>query len=106
MSTRAAMWRVAAAAAVMVALAATNFGATHPIVALMAPAVVLLTLLLLGCYPGERRLAALAWPRAPRRVAPRVIGPRRPALASRPRGGRIIACSLAGRAPPRAGVCI
>jgi hypothetical protein len=69
----------------------------------LAPALTLGLLLLARCYPGERRLAAVAarrrpaLPRAPARAR---ICPSRGFVAMRPRGGALIALSLATRPPP------
>jgi hypothetical protein len=66
---------------------------------LLAPAILLGLILLLGRYPGEELLA-----RSPRmrlrqrrRVAKRRI---RPAPVRRVAGGLLVGCALAGRAPP------
>ncbi|MEA2186647.1 MAG: hypothetical protein QOK16_1658 [Solirubrobacteraceae bacterium] len=69
----------------------------------LSPAIVLLASLLTGCYVGEERLARLAAamrpgrPRRPRAMRP-ASSPRRRALM--PRGGRLVATSLAVRPPP------
>ena len=69
----------------------------------VAPALALALLLALRRYPGERRLTAIAarrrgvLPRAPRRVRGRALRQR---VAMRPRGGVLIALSLATRPPP------
>jgi hypothetical protein len=67
---------------------------------MMLPALLLAVVLLTGRYPGERLIArwARVRPRA-RRAAGRACTPAHPALQV-PRGGRLIAGSLAGRAPP------
>jgi hypothetical protein len=65
-----------------------------------APGLALWAVLLLGRYPGERAVAALALRGRRRRLpAPRRRGPL--AAARRPSPDPI-ACSLAGRAPPTA----
>lgn len=68
----------------------------------LAPALVLWALLTRHCYPGERILA-----RVRRAAAPAVAAapapaarPPRPARRTKPRGGVLVAWSLAGRAPP------
>jgi fatty acid desaturase len=70
---------------------------------LLSPAIVLLALLLTGHYVGEERLHRLAV--AVRRRAPRrTRAARRPLprpRAAMPRGGRLVATSLAVRPPPR-----
>jgi hypothetical protein len=69
----------------------------------IAPALALAALMLARCYPGERRLAAIAarrrsaLPRAPRGVRACAS---RGFVALRPRGGALIALSLATRPPP------
>jgi hypothetical protein len=75
-------------------------GLLTPGVLMLLPALLLAGILLAGRYPGERLIARLARSRAPRRrPVGRVQIPPRPAPAST-RGGRLIAASLAGRAPP------
>jgi len=68
----------------------------------LAPALLLLGLLVLGCYPGERLLAAVGGTRPAARLAGRPA-PARPLLPPRsfPRGGALLALALAGRGPPR-----
>jgi hypothetical protein len=68
----------------------------------LLPALALAAPLILRRYPGERRLLALIAGRSrPRRG----LGARTPSSALRrslvPRGGLLIACSLAVRPPPR-----
>jgi hypothetical protein len=68
----------------------------------LAPALLLLFPLLCGRYVGEHQVArfAAAWG-ARRRPARGALGsPRSIALRPVPRGGRLIACSLAVRPPP------
>jgi hypothetical protein len=68
--------------------------------AYLSPAMFVFLLLCLGRYPGERMLAALSRsPRRSRRSKARAAPPRVP-LDMRPRVGRLLARSLAGRAPP------
>jgi hypothetical protein len=71
---------------------------------LAAPLLALLVPLLAGRYLGEERIERLAAARAPRchtvparRVAPPALRPPRVLL---PRGGRLLATSLAVRPPP------
>ena len=79
-------------------------GAPAEAAAYLLPAAVLAALLLLGGYPGERALLAIA-----RRSAsaarpgrpPRAALPRAPQLLL-PRGGRLLGSALAVRPPPRA----
>jgi hypothetical protein len=62
---------------------------------------VLLGLLLLRRYPGERQLLALRSRRRARRRPQTESAPLRPARPGwLPRGGLLIACSLAVRPPP------
>ncbi len=63
----------------------------------LTPAFVLLLPLLAGRYVGERVLAAA--PPARRAVVHALRLPR-PAALLVPRGGLLVGCSLAGRAPP------
>jgi hypothetical protein len=65
----------------------------------LAPAFVLLLPLLAGRYPGELRLAGLQRPA--RRTAVTSLRLPRARLRVAPRGGLLVGCSLAGRAPPR-----
>lgn len=67
--------------------------------ACLSPAVLVFALLCLGRYPGERLLLPPARPRSVKREALAAKAPRR-ALARMPRGGRLLAGALAGRAPP------
>jgi len=67
----------------------------------LLPAVLLAVLLVLRRYPGERRLVALSCPERQASNAEKALrllprGPR----AGIPRGGLLIACSLAVRPPP------
>ena len=64
----------------------------------LAPAFVLLLPLLAGRYVGERALAPLRRPA--RRAVLRALRLPRPATRLVPRGGLLVGCSLAGRAPP------
>jgi hypothetical protein len=68
----------------------------------LAPACLLALLLVCGRYPGERRLVALGARRDPRRRAPRVLPSRCRRLPFRfgMGDGPLLACNLAGRAPP------
>jgi hypothetical protein len=67
--------------------------------AYLGPAVFVFLLLWLGHYPGERLLVTLSRPTRRRRRTPAFMVARR-ALAHLPRGGSLLACALAGRAPP------
>ncbi|HWW91588.1 MAG TPA: hypothetical protein VNY35_12500 [Solirubrobacteraceae bacterium] len=66
----------------------------------VAPALVVLLSLWLGRYPGERRILALRARTQPRR-ARAAVESRRSRAPSLPRGGLLLAVSLAGRGPPR-----
>lgn len=69
----------------------------------LSPAIVLFVALLAGCYVGEERLARLVAARHPgRRRRERTAIPVGAILgrALRPRGGRLVATSLAVRPPP------
>jgi len=91
--------RVAIAAAVMAGLwlAGLHVGGLDIGLLFLAPAFLLLLPLLAGRYVGERVLAAA--PPA-RRAVVRALRPPRPAALLVPRGGLLVGCSLAGRAPP------
>jgi hypothetical protein len=64
----------------------------------LAPAFVLLLPLLAGRYVGERALAPLRRP--VRRAVTAALHLPRPRARLVPRGGLLVGCSLAGRAPP------
>jgi hypothetical protein len=83
-------------------LLALGHGALHlPVDVLSAvPALLLLVPLLAGRYVGETRIGRLAGRRPRRRPAQRTVAMRRRPVRSRPRGGRLIAVSLAERGPP------
>jgi hypothetical protein len=98
-----------AAPLLVVAVAAATILAPSGILATLTPgalsllpAALLAAFLLAGRYPGEKLIARVAVSRAPcrrpRRFA-RLLVPSAPASAL-VRGGRLIAASLAGRAPP------
>jgi hypothetical protein len=93
----------AALALLFAVLLALQLGNAEPGLLYLAPALLLLTALALGRYPGERLLlvAADPWRRSLRRQAPPVPLWHLSALAVRPRGGALLGCALAGRAPPR-----
>jgi hypothetical protein len=71
-------------------------------VAYLAPALLILLPLLGGRYPGDDALARIAGRRSrDARRPPAALPPRRRrAGALLPRGGRLVAASLAGRGPP------
>jgi hypothetical protein len=64
----------------------------------LAPAFVLLLPLLAGRYVGERALAPFVRPL--RRAVDAALHLARPRARPVPRGGLLVGCSLAGRAPP------
>ena len=68
----------------------------------LAPLLLLLATLVAGRYVGEERIARLAARLRPRRRRPHVarLGCEQPAPVVLPRGGRLIAASLAQRGPP------
>ena len=69
----------------------------------LAPALILVAALLARRYPGERvivRLAAGSPARARRRARTRAVKPRTHVAALVPRGGLLLARSLAVRPPP------
>jgi hypothetical protein len=93
--------RVVAGVAVMAALwiAGLHVGGLGTGLLFLAPAFVLLLPLLAGRYPCERVLAPFVRPvRRAVAVARRIFRPRARLV---PRGGLLVGCSLAGRAPPR-----
>jgi hypothetical protein len=93
--------RVAVGVAIMVALwmAGLEVGGLDTGMLFLAPAFVLLLPLLAGRYPGERVLEPLVRPL--RRVVAGARHVSRPRERRVPRGGLLVGCSLAGRAPPR-----
>lgn len=76
-------------------------GVSYQALVYLLPALVLIIPLLARRYPGERRLVALASTRRPRRprAGARLTSYAR-ILLSVPRGGQLIASSLAVRPPP------
>jgi hypothetical protein len=92
----------ALAAAVLAAALGHGAMAVDADVLIAAPALLLLLPLAAGRYVGAERLVRLAR-RLPRAVRRRVARPalrRRLALRAQPRGGLLIAVSLARRGPP------
>jgi hypothetical protein len=92
--------RAAAGVVVMAALwlVGLHVGGLETGLLFLAPAFVLLLPLLAGRYPGERVLAPLRRP--VRRIVIRAVHLPRPRVCLVPRGGLLLGCSLAGRAPP------
>jgi hypothetical protein len=89
---------LAASVAALLALGLLVAGMTEGI-ACLAPALVMFCVLWLRCYPGERVLLVLSQARRAPRRAPRAAV-RSCQLTRMPRGGRLLACALCGRAPP------
>ena len=88
---------------VVVALGASGTAlAAHPVLLSLLPVALAFVAIAAGWYPGERVLvAALRRRRARRRARPAVLLAPRPRASLRcPRGGALLAASLAGRAPP------
>ena len=94
--------RVAIGAAVLFGLwlLGLHLGGLDTGLLFLAPAFLLLLPLLAGRYLGADRLAARCAPVRRRTVAP--IRLARPRVRLVPRGGLLVGCSLAGRAPPLA----
>ena len=88
------------AALVAIWLVGLHIGGLETGLLFLAPAFVLLVPLLAGRYPGESALAPLL--RRPRRAIVRVLHVARRQVRLVPRGGLLVGCSLAGRAPPAA----
>ena len=91
-----------ALAGLTLALASLTLVGVHSDVLLAAPVLVFALPLLAGRYVGEEQLARLAaaFVVARRRPAQALVPTARPALHRLPRGGRLIAASLAVRPPP------
>jgi hypothetical protein len=91
-----------ALAGLTLALAALTLVGVHSDVLLAAPVLVFALPLLAGRYVGEQQLARLAAAHvvARRRPAPALVPSARRAPRRLPRGGRLIAASLAVRPPP------
>jgi hypothetical protein len=100
MSRRARVLVVLLGGSLVLALAVAS--ASSSMLLYLLPALALAALLILCRYPGERRLLALIAGRSRpgRRPRGRTTSPARP-RALVPRGGLLIACSLAVRPPPR-----
>ncbi len=95
--------RSACGSLVMAAVAASGTAlAAHPVVLSLLPVALAFVAIAAGWYPGERVLvAALRRRRGRRRARARTLLVPRPRAALRcPRGGALLAASLAGRAPP------
>jgi hypothetical protein len=92
-----------AALSMALAVAQSTLGLS-PDLLLAVPALLLFLPLLAGRYVGEARIASLAarrcWAPSRRGVTERGGAPRPPRIL--PRGGRLIAASLAERGPPAA----
>jgi uncharacterized membrane protein YfcA len=98
------MWSLVVAtlmlAATVALLAFGALGAVEPGALSLLPALVLAVVLLAGAYPGERLIERWGRARKRRRRAMGLSVVSARPDGSRPRGGRLIAASLAGRAPP------
>jgi hypothetical protein len=94
--------RVAAGAAVLVTLwlVGLHLGGLDTGLLFLAPAFLLLLPLLAGRYLGADRLASRGAP--VRRAVAGALHLPRPRMRLVPRGGLLVGCSLAGRAPPLA----
>jgi hypothetical protein len=79
-------------------LAGLHVGGLDTGLLFLAPAFVLVLPLLAGRYPGERALAPRLAPA--RRAVAFALSLPRPRARLVPRGGLLVGCSLAGRAPP------
>ena len=104
-SLRLRVARPVAALALLVtlALAVVALAELDPGALCLLPALALLAPLLLRRYPGERTLARLSAQTARGWQRPRSNAPSRQRVrAATPRGGLLLACSLAVRPPPRA----
>jgi hypothetical protein len=94
-----------AMAATLVAVVVVHgFAAVDTDALIAVPALLLLLLLATGRYVGSERLVRLVrrLPRPRRRTGARVVVRRRSAFRPSPRGGLLIALSLARRGPPAA----
>lgn len=91
-----------ALAGLTLAIAALTLLGVHSDLLLVAPALVLALPLLAGRYLGEDQLARLAaaFVAAPTRAVRALTPPAARPSRGLPRGGRLIACSLAVRPPP------
>lgn len=91
-------------AALTLAIAALPLVGLHSDLLLAVPALLFIVPLLAGRYIGEERLARLAAAFAPRprRAARSLTATARRSPRALPRGGRLIAASLAVRPPPAA----
>lgn len=89
------------AGAAVLAISLLSAAGTAEGLVYLAPALLVLAILLLGLYPGEDALLTVAG----RRRAPRARPDDRRCLSVHTRsgrGGRLLAAALAGRAPPPA----
>lgn len=94
---------MALVALVLIALAAIALTSLDPSALRALPALVLPLLLVLRRYPGERILVVLSSARSRRpRIAPALARWRARPRGELPRGGLLLACSLAVRPPPGA----
>jgi hypothetical protein len=77
-----------------------SVGAVAPGVLMFLPALLLAAALLAGRYPGEQLLARCVRARPRSRSANAGVPVPERQISVFPRGGRLIAAALAGRAPP------
>jgi hypothetical protein len=93
--------QIAAMGFLTVGTAALQLTYIEPGLLFLGPVLVLFAMLMGGLYPGERLLLRVTRPRVAKkwRRTQRIARPLSPRLAP-PRGGALLAGSLAGRAPP------
>lgn len=91
-------------ASLTLGLAVAALAGVHSDVLLAVPVLLFAGPLLAGRYVGEERLARLAaaFVSGHRRAAPAIVSNARRSPPALPRGGRLIAASLAVRPPPAA----
>ena len=86
-------------AGVALCMALTSAGEAPLLLAQLSPAIFMLSVLLLGRYPGEWRLIGGSRGRRVRRVRRSAVAPAT-GVVRLVRGGELIGRALAGRAPP------
>lgn len=100
---RAGAWRPVLVVALIVAVGLASSGALAPLqggALVLMPALALVIVMLTRPYLGEGAIARLRLRRDRRLRWTALRFPARRPLACAPRGGRLIAAALAGRAPP------
>jgi hypothetical protein len=97
-----ARWSAAALPALgAMAIVVVGLALIDPTILCVVPALAMALVLALRRYPGASLLARVSRGSVPdRRRAPRSALPRRRLVLARPRGGLLLACSLADRPPP------